>query len=96
MPLRITQLEKIKDLKQIVGKKVIIEEDLTILKQDMSKYLKNNMIDIDRIVFKSQLPGNVLLLKQGIDRTAISGALKNGFVPIFVDANNIVVEVYGN
>jgi hypothetical protein len=49
---------------------------------------------VENVVYKSQLPPHVVLIKQDVDHTAITGAVKSGLSPILLDQNDIVVHTY--
>lgn len=84
MPLIVSELPKIKNLRTLIGKRVIDESLVPIGDQDMIN-----------VTYKAQLPSNVVLIKADIERTAVTGAVKSGLVPIIVNDDDIVLHVYG-
>jgi hypothetical protein len=86
MPLLVPQLPKIQNLKTLLGKKVLDES--------LIPDPKNKNDSVENVIWKSQLPSNVVLIKADVERTAITGAVKSGLVPIIVNENDIVLHVY--
>lgn len=86
MPLIVPELPKITNLKTILGKKIVDESQIP--DPNLSNY------PIENVVFKSQLPHNILLIRQEVEKTAIIGAAKSGYIPLIVDDDNIVVQVF--
>ena len=84
MPLLVPQLPIITNLRSLVGKKIVDEEKVT----------GDSDFPVEKIVYKSQLPKNVLVSKQDVDHVAITGAVKSGYTPIMVDADDIVIRIY--
>lgn len=86
MPLIVPQLPKIIDLNTTLGKKIV----------DESKIPDPSQLDypVDNVIFKSQLPDNILILKQDVEKTAIVGTVKSGYFPLIVDDDDIVVQVF--
>jgi hypothetical protein len=91
MPLVISDYgrEKITDLSTILGKQIIDETDLGKNKELHQTYDWNN------VIFKSQLPENVVLIDQATDQVALTGAMKSGMIPVVVDSYNYVTKVPG-
>ena len=83
MPLIVPQLPVITEIRGIVGKKII--DDIT-----------PNIVDPGPhdVIYKSQLPSNVVLIKQDVEHTAITGAAKSHMIPIIVDQDDIVIHVF--
>lgn len=83
MPLIIPELPVITDIRGIVGKKVI---------DDTSGNIVNP--GVHDVIYKSQLPSNVVLIKQDVEHTAITGAAKSNLLPILVDEDDVVIKVF--
>ena len=79
---------KEQDLRLLVGK-TLIDDAIPLTEHDAQLQL-----DDDTLVFKSQLPENVVILRQDNDNTAITGAFKSKLVPILVDANHKITRVF--
>jgi len=86
MPLVVPQLPKIENLRTLLGKRVL----------DESLIPDTNASDqsLDNVIFKAQLPTNVVLIKESVDKVSITGALKSGYIPVIVTDDDVVVQVY--
>lgn len=93
MPLIVPTIDKITDLKSLIGKKLVDESNASYISAAASKG-DSNAYDISQIVYHAQLPDNALILKQDVDHTAITGAFKEGMTPVIVDAEDIIVKIY--
>lgn len=90
MPLIVPELPKVSNLRTLLGKKFIDES--IVPDADLNERMKD--YPIENVVFKSQLPPYVLILKQSVDKTAITGAVQSGMLPLIVNEDDIIVRVY--
>jgi len=86
MPLIIPELPKVENLKTLLGKRFVDES--IVPEEKWSSY------PIENVIFKAQLPSYALILRQSVEKTAITGAFESGMVPIIIDENNIIVRVF--
>jgi len=87
MPLLIPpDLSKVTDLQTLIGKKIVDEKN--------PPHEKDKDYPMDNVVFKSQLPDNILLLNESVDKVAITGAFNSGLVPIIISADGIVKRTF--
>lgn len=94
MPLVIPTLPKIDDLREIIGKLYFDESIPVDATKDFSSFLDNDKVDLSKVVFKSQLPNNTIIIKQDVDSVAIVRAMKSGLTPIITDYNDIIIHIY--
>jgi len=85
MPLIVRSLPKFPVDKNLLGKKIVDESAVP------DPRLKD--YPVSNVVFRSQLPENVFLLKQHVDKVSITGALDSGYIPLLVDDDNVVVQI---
>jgi hypothetical protein len=87
MPLVLpSNLPKIYDLRSLKGKRVV---DQALVPSDQQQNYP-----FDTTIFTAQLPSYVILIKQYVDRTAITGAVQSGYTPLIVDNNDVVIEAF--
>ncbi len=78
------------NLHSLLGKTIVYEEQVARGNTDLTI----DDINEDDIVFHSQIPFNVVVIKESVDHTAIAGAFKSGYIPIMVNEKNKIVKVY--
>ena len=61
MPLLVPFLKQMKEPQDLLGK--ILLDDEKVLPERLALLKKDSVIDLDRVVFKSQLPRNYVIAK---------------------------------
>lgn len=89
MPLVVPTLPKVTSISSIIGKRLVDDEQALI-----GQTLNDVDYPVSNVVYKSQLPSHFLIMKNSQRGTAIAGAAKAGFFPVFVDENDIVLGTH--
>jgi len=95
MPLVIPKLNTITNLNELLGR-LYINEAIPVppkILENENLYSKDDGIDPEKVVFSSQLPKNVVVVRQNMNNIAIKSVIDSGMVPIIVDEESKIIKI---